>query len=357
MMSNEPEPTVASWRKSIISNESFQTNTLTDQFKIDLRDAIDADDHSRSLLMQACAAGNADAVEFLLIDCDAQRQWNALDANGLAAADLIPPAHPARDQIEQLLLNAACRTELLLQVVFANAQEQDENSDDSSSSRAPPFLATQLRYEPGADGVRLMTDSNDAVMMTWETDIMRMHVERFVAHGCKTVLNVGFGLGIIDGLLEELAADQLVEHVIIEAHPDVLRHMRAHGWMARARVTVLEGTWQSQMPLLIERGATFDCVFFDTFETLDDMRDFHAHLVPTLAAPAGLYSFFNGLCGTNRFLHKVACALAEMQLQDCGFQVFYEPIQVPQLPAEIFTGCKRQYFSLTTYNLPHVTFQ
>jgi protein arginine N-methyltransferase 2 len=335
---------------------------LSEQDKIDLRDAVDVDDDARNLLMQACAAGNVQAVEFLLIECDAQRQWNALDANGLSAADLIPPNHPDIDTLEQLLLNAACRTELLLQVVFANAQEDEENSDDAPSQQEESFLTTPLRYEQGTEGVRLMTGStagsghDDAVMMTWEKDIMRMHVERFVAHGCKTVLNVGFGLGIIDGLIEELADDQLVEHVIIEAHPDVLRHMREQGWMDRARVTVLEGTWQSQMSSLVERGATFDCVFFDTFETLDDMREFHEQLISVLA-PDGLYSFFNGLCGTNRFLHKVACALAEMQLQDFGFSVFFEPIQLAPLADEIFNGCKRQYFSLTTYNLPHVTFQ
>jgi protein arginine N-methyltransferase 2 len=146
------------------------------------------------------------------------------------------------------------------------------------------------------------------------------------------------------------------QHFIIEAHPDVLAHMRANGWFEKPRVTVLEGTWQTQLPVLMERGVTFDCVFFDTFETLEDMREFHDLLVNVLA-PDGLYSFFNGLCGTNAFFHRVACALAQIQLSDMGFATFYESIDLAPLQTDIFEGCKRQYFNLSKYNLPHVTFQ
>ena len=63
-------------------------------------------------------------------------------------------------------------------------------------------------------------------------------------------------------------------HHIIEARPNVLAHMRATGWFDKPRVTVLEGTWQSQLPLLglVQRGVSFDCVLCDTFETLEDVR-------------------------------------------------------------------------------------
>ena len=97
-----------------------------------------------------------------------------------------------------------------------------------------------------------------------------MHVDRFVAHGCKRVLNVGFGMR-----LEKLGESELEQHFIIEARPNVLAHMRATGWFGKPRVTVLEGTWQSQLPLLVQRGVSFDCVFCDTFETLEDRREFH----------------------------------------------------------------------------------
>lgn len=38
----------------------------------------------------------------------------------------------------------------------------------------------------------------------------------------------------------------------------------------------------------------FDVIFFDTFETLEDMDEFHEHLVDLLEPMNGIYSFFNG---------------------------------------------------------------
>ncbi len=355
-------------------------------------DAADDDEHALTPLMKACAAGLPDAVHFLLSECDMDQAWNKL-VDGRCAGELIPAGHAHAGEIEAMLINAAVRTELLLHVMFSQVDQggsdgggddddddhkadddddDDHKADDDDAVRVvvkPPnvvaretFLATPLRYEEGVEGLRLMTgatagDANldDAVMMTWERDIMAMHVERFRSHGCKSVLNVGFGLGIIDSQLEALPADELEHHFIIEAHPDVLAHMRERGWFANPRVTVLQGTWQEQLPLLIERGVTIDCVFFDTFETLDDMREFHDLLVNVLA-PDGLYSFFNGLCGGNAFFHRVACALAQIQLSDIGFSVFYELVDLPPIDDAIFAGCKRRYFTLPVYNLPHVTF-
>jgi protein arginine N-methyltransferase 2 len=404
------------WNAAVASGDSTRvsaliessTSELIDELKRAADEADEQETASRTLLMNACAAGCLRAVAFLLDECDMQNAWNKLDADGRCAGELIPSEHADRDQIEELLVNAACRTELLLGAIFDHADygrtdddddedEDDDNDNDNDDGKKkaklsdaaeaeteaddgvdsvrvvvkPPnvvarekFLSTPLRYETGKDGLRLMTGAtatsdgelNDAVMMTWETDIMQMHVDRFLAHGCKTVLNVGFGCGIIDGQLEKLSDDEMEQHFIIEAHPDVLAHMRANGWFEKPRVTVLQGTWQTQLPALMERGVTFDCVFFDTFETLEDMREFHDLLVNVLA-PDGLYSFFNGLCGTNAFFHRVACALAQIQLSDMGFATFYESIDLAPLQTDIFEGCKRQYFNLSKYNLPHVTFQ
>lgn len=56
------------------------------------------------------------------------------------------------------------------------------------------------------------------------------------------------------------------QHFIIEAHPDVLRHMRHLGWYEKAGVTILEGKWQdyiSSEQLLAVGG--FDVIYTDTF--------------------------------------------------------------------------------------------
>ena len=55
------------------------------------------------------------------------------------------------------------------------------------------------------------------------------------------VLNVGFGLGIIDDAIQRRGPRS---HTIVEAHPDVYAHIKALGWDARPGVRVVFGRWQ-----------------------------------------------------------------------------------------------------------------
>ena len=55
-------------------------------------------------------------------------------------------------------------------------------------------------------------------------------------------------------------------HVIIEPHPDVLKHMKDSGWYAKPGVKILEGKWQDFVDseeLLAVGG--FDVIYTDTF--------------------------------------------------------------------------------------------
>jgi len=105
--------------------------------------------------------------------------------------------------------------------------------------------------------------------MGWEREIMHETVHRLcnnhpnVETGVK-VLNVGFGLGIIDSFFQALPVPPLT-HVIIEPHPDVLRYMRERGWYDRKGVTVLEGKWQDFVGTKMLEGMRFDAVYMDTF--------------------------------------------------------------------------------------------
>ncbi len=55
------------------------------------------------------------------------------------------------------------------------------------------------------------------------------------------VLNVGFGLGIIDSAIQRHSPSS---HTIIEAHPDVYKYMLSQGWDQRPGVRVVFGRWQ-----------------------------------------------------------------------------------------------------------------
>ena len=199
-----------------------------------------------------------------------------------------------------------------------------------ASTRPPapphPLCSALLRLARLAGGVRYEGDTlfdagDDAVMMAWEAPLMEEHARRLCEHARAldgsggAVLNVGFGMGIIDGAIAQRRPRL---HVIIEAHAGVLERMRADGWHSRDGVRVCEGRWQDVLPMLLQEGVAFEGVFYDTYGEHDtDMADFHAHL-PRLLAPGGLYSFFNGLCPFNVFFQGVACSVVQLELQVCA---------------------------------------
>jgi protein arginine N-methyltransferase 2 len=69
----------------------------------------------------------------------------------------------------------------------------------------------------------------------------------------------------IDNLFQSLST-QPSQHVIIEPHPDVLKHMNDLGWYSKRGVTILEGKWQDFIDSeeIIGVGG-FDVIYTDTF--------------------------------------------------------------------------------------------
>ena len=199
------------------------------------------------------------------------------------------------------------------------------------------------------------------------------------------VLNVGFGLGMIDSYIQwfltrnkTLHPHMVCHHYIVEAHPGVLEEMERKGWTsssndgdndddeataaaaAGVHLHILPGRWQEVLPrLLEEEGVQLDGIFFDTFgEDYEALREWH-ELVPDLLAchDQAVYTFFNGLGGTNPFFHDVYCQLVELELHDLGFQVEWETLPVELLDHHLaWKGLKRPYFSLNEYRLPVVIF-
>ena len=83
----------------------------------------------------------------------------------------------------------------------------------------PDYLEhSNVRYN--AANTLLLDDDNDAVMMEWERPLMNAHASILTHNGTKgkRVMNIGFGLGIIDTALQSYEPSL---HVIIEAHPTV----------------------------------------------------------------------------------------------------------------------------------------
>ena len=336
-------------------------------------------------LMMASSMGHVHLVEYLLTDCGAP--WNALDRQYQYCAGDYATQSQHWDIVNQLV-DWATRAEFILGAIERHTLQRNQTLDTSvlssnvtsnnnndnhlkhshnESSTKPDYLRQRLQYTP--DGNALMDADQDAVMMEWERPIMKAHAQLMMMNNMESstvpnekipmkqqrVLNVGFGMGIIDTILQDEYTPGL--HIIIEAHPDVYQHMIQKGWDQKPNVRICFGTWQTVVPQLRAEGCVLDAIFFDTYgEHYMDMEDFHEQMVHLLAKPHGIYSFFNGLAPDNLFFHGVACQCVKIQLAALGIDSEFVPCEI-QVPDEtVWKDIRRKYwYGRDTYYLPICT--
>jgi protein arginine N-methyltransferase 2 len=152
-----------------------------------------------------------------------------------------------------------------------------------------PYIQQILSYTE--DG-RLMDETGQAVMMEWERPIMEQAAKVITRNGGR-VLNVGFGMGIIDTEIEKYPH---TEHWIIEPHLDVFTKMMDDGWHLKPNVKILYGDWQWFLKYLPQ----FEGIYIDTWD--EQIWDFLKN-VPNILQPNGILSFFNNPRGDEDGLH------------------------------------------------------
>ncbi|PNH02928.1 Arginine N-methyltransferase 2, partial [Tetrabaena socialis] len=238
-----------------------------------------------SALMKAAEAGHTAVLAALL---GAGAPWNAQDQHGYCAGEAVMMGweRPLMLRHAALICPGAQEAQEQEAPGAQEAAAEGEGPSPSAAAAAGPVREAEpaAGLGPGSEGA----PTGGAAPKR---------------RGGGHVVNVGFGLGIIDTAIQSHHPER---HTIIEAHPDVLAHMEAGGWMGRPGVRVLRGRWQEVLPALLAE-APYDGIFFDTYgEYYEEMREFHAHL-PRLLAPHGVYSFFNGLAPDNIFFHMVYC--------------------------------------------------
>ena len=236
-----------------------------------------------------------DALE---LDADRTPEADLPAANTALCSARQHPEHRCQHLREfERLVDGAARRERAKRATPGRAKRRKHSTPDADSGG---YLSQPLVFSEG----RLVDAEGGAVMMGWEDGLMRHHaaaLRQRLDDGPASVLNVGFGLGLIDEALQrEWRGVRGFTHTIIEAHPDVLRHARSLGWHERPGVTLLAGRWQEAVPALLAGGASFDAVFYDTYaESYADLRCFFGH-VPRLLSARGAFSYFNGAAAAVR---------------------------------------------------------
>ncbi|KAF2876629.1 arginine N-methyltransferase 2 [Massariosphaeria phaeospora] len=313
--------------------------------------------------------------------------WNDLDSNGDTPACIA--YRLGLKELYELFVDAGVRAELLLsrlgdyqplgdgdseddteeeeeeeeeladgvERVHLNGTEDASQPPDGSTENAA-YLASNLTFARD----RILDSSANGVMMEWESTLMRRSAQLLLPSSRLRVLNVGHGMGIIDGIFQEQSP---MSHHIIEAHPDVLKRMKDRGWYEKPGVVVHEGRWQDVVPQLVESGELFDAIYFDTFaEEYKALRDFFTEHVIGLLDPAGgpngnggKFGFFNGMGADRQVCYDVYNKVVEMDLFEAGFDTDFESIAVPNLDADgEWEGVRRKYWVLDKYRLPTCTF-
>jgi protein arginine N-methyltransferase 2 len=184
-------------------------------------------------------------------------------------------------------------------------EEVEEQFLDDVSKDNKAYLRSQLRYKPGI----LLDESDNAVMMDWETEIMQRHAQTLIPKAGLKVMNVGHGMGIVDTAIQ---THEPAEHHIIEGHPQVHQRLREQGWYDKPNVIIHEGRWQDILPKLVEQGVVLDAIYYDTFaEDYAALKEFFSEYVIQLLAPEGKFGWYNGLGADRQVCYdvytKVSC--------------------------------------------------
>ncbi|TFK54424.1 hypothetical protein OE88DRAFT_1193996 [Heliocybe sulcata] len=265
------------------------------------------------------AAAYVQDEEWIRVLIDKGATWNLVDKFGNTAGDIALSFNNAA--CYEPIRNAGIRSELLLAHLSSNSSLPASTfllkaTDTSATGSTSTFLSSPLEFKTDEHGqevcvVTVVKEDGEkdevGVMMGWERPIMQETVERLcIGHprlnsGLR-ILNVGFGLGIVDTLFQSLPT-RPANHTIIEPHSSVLAHMRAKEWHSKPGVRVVEGTWQDKIEEIIKSGEKYDVVYTDTFsEDYTELYKFFKLLPSLLADSLSRFSFFNGLGATSMIL-------------------------------------------------------
>lgn len=195
------------------------------------------------------------------------------------------------------------------------------------------YLEEKLTY---TDDGRLLDSQGRAIMMEWERDIMKESAEVICQNGGR-VLNIGFGMGIIDSYIQSHRIDS---HWIVEAHSDVISKMAADGWLDKDNVTVVPKRWQDALRSLPK----FDGIYFDTWND-SGLRELLVPKLPSLLKLGGVFSYWG---------HHPNIDKEKKMFERFGMEVTSKEIELKNIPSSDEQGDLYWSPKFKTYNILQV---
>lgn len=292
-------------------------HTVQDLIKNGLHPGEQDPETGKSALMLAAKHNRIEILKFLL---EKGAPWNAIDKFSKCAGNYAIDSENFQQETVDLLVNHAVKCELLLGQLGKSSQcfVTPGGDQENRKQNNADYINSRIKYTETS----LIDQENDGVMMEWERPIMNSHATKLlesleISEGQTKIrmLNVGFGMGIIDGFLQqgvqqviaayaEAGIQLTFEHHVIEAHPGVIKNFHENRKEEFENFTLLEGRWQDVIDNMEStEESKYDLVYFDTYAEYDN--DFYQfiQLLPKILKSSGKFSFFNGNCPDNIFFH------------------------------------------------------
>lgn len=134
-----------------------------------------------------------------------------------------------------------------------------------------------------------------SIMHEWERPLMKEDAKLVTRFGGK-ILNVGHGMGIIDGYIRE--AD-IEEHTIVEIHPQIVKRALNSGY-----TDVYEGDWIDFIDECVQSNRKFNGIYLDTFCFDRPDWSMFTQKVDLILEPGGIFAYLNA--GAARSQHVEA---------------------------------------------------
>lgn len=187
------------------------------------------------------------------------------------------------------------------------------------------------------------------IMGQHETPIMEESAKIVCQNGGR-ILNVGFGMGIIDSFIK---THHIQEHHIVDAHPDVIKKAREMGFGEDE--ILYESDWRDLIPQWNDKNFRFDGIYFDTmlsdWKERPEWSDF-SYIVDSILKEGGIFSFFNNFATSPKLSQPMWDKLKELKYTKYTKFISYNTITKQANHPQDMNHLKREDYELVWYIKP-----